>query len=421
MSLLSELLIITLAAQIITGPLIIYHFGRLSLVSLLSNLAILPVQPPIMGLGALATLLGMLSLPLGQLAGWLVWLPLSWSVWIVELTARMPYASLELGAFPLWLLALIYAAMAAGIWWANQPRATAETRPRFALPQVGALKTKLMVGGAAVVALLVWLAVLALPDGRLHVAVLDVGQGDAILITLPDGRQILVDGGPSATELNWRLGQEMPFWDRNLELVVNTHPDADHLAGLVSLLDRFEVERALVSDVEGSSQLFRTWEAELAEARLTPAVGHRGMQLALSDGVTATVLNPGPASSGIDEPNNHSIVLRLQYGQISFLLSGDIEQPVEQRLARANGAAMAATVLKSPHHGSKTSSSTRFLEAVSPQIVAVSAGEDNRFGHPSPDVLERYAEHGLPVIRTDQHGTIEFITDGKRLWVETAH
>jgi competence protein ComEC len=421
MALLSELLIITLAAQIITGPLIIYHFGRLSLVSLLSNLAILPVQPPIMGLGALATLLGMLSLPLGQLAGWLVWLPLSWSVWIVELTARMPYASLELGAFPLWLLALIYAAMAAGIWWANQPRATAETRPRFALPQVGALKTKLMVGGAAVVALLVWLAVLALPDGRLHVAVLDVGQGDAILITLPDGRQILVDGGPSATELNWRLGQEMPFWDRNLELVVNTHPDADHLAGLVSLLDRFEVERALVSDVEGSSQLFRTWEAELAEARLTPAVGHRGMQLALSDGVTATVLNPGPASSGIDEPNNHSIVLRLQYGQISFLLSGDIEQPVEQRLARANGAAMAATVLKSPHHGSKTSSSTRFLEAVSPQIVAVSAGEDNRFGHPSPDVLERYAEHGLPVIRTDQHGTIEFITDGKRLWVETAH
>ena len=116
MALLSELLIITLAAQIITGPLIIYHFGRFSLVSLLSNLAILPVQPPIMGLGALATLLGMVSLPLGQLAGWLVWLPLSWSVWIVELTARLPYASLELGTFPSWLLALIYVAMAAGIW-----------------------------------------------------------------------------------------------------------------------------------------------------------------------------------------------------------------------------------------------------------------------------------------------------------------
>jgi len=203
-------------------------------------------------------------------------------------------------------------------------------------------------------------------------------------------------------------------------MVINTHPDADHLAGLVSLLERFEIEQAMVSDVAGTSQLYREWEAGLAEARLIPAVSRAGMRLAFTDAVTAHILSPGPDTVEIDEANNHSVVLRLQYGRISFLLSGDIEEVVDRRLSQNHRTALAATVLKSPHHGSKTSSSEAFLAAVDPQLVAVSVGEENRFGHPSPEVLERYAEHGLPVLRTDEHGTIEFITDGERLWVETA-
>ncbi len=418
MALLSELLIITLAAQIITGPLIVYHFGRLSLVSLLSNLLILPVQPPIMGLGTLATVAGMLWLPLGQLLSWLVWLPLAWSVWIVEKTARLPYASLDLGTFPFWLLVLLYVALAAGVWWANQPREVEESRPRLVLPQVGSLRTRILVGSVAVVTLLIWLAVLALPDGYLHVSILDVGQGDAVLITLPDGRQMLIDGGPSATDLNWRLGQEMPFWDRTLEMIINTHPDADHLGGLVSLPDRYQIEQALVTDVEGTSQLYQEWESELAEIQLIPTIGRDDMVLSLGQSITATILSPGPAIEGIDEPNNRSIVLHLQFGQVSFLFTGDIEKSVEDRLVQA-GAPLSATVLKSPHHGSKTSSGNAFLKAVAPQIVVISVGLDNRFGHPSPEVMERYAARGLPVLRTDQSGTIELITDGQRLWVET--
>ncbi|HXV98656.1 MAG TPA: ComEC/Rec2 family competence protein, partial [Anaerolineae bacterium] len=121
MALLNELLIVTLAAQIITGPLIVYHFGRLSIVSLLTNLLILPVQPPIMIVGGLATLAGMLWLSLGQALGWLVWLPLAWTVRMVELTASLPYASLDLGAFPFWLLVLLYAALGAGVWSAQRP------------------------------------------------------------------------------------------------------------------------------------------------------------------------------------------------------------------------------------------------------------------------------------------------------------
>ena len=418
MALLSELLIVTLAAQIMTGPLIVYHFGRFSLVSLLSNLLILPAQPPIMIVGGLATLVGMISLPLGQLLGWLVWLPLAWSVWIVAWTVRIPYASLDLGTFPFWLLLLVYATIAGGISWANRPISDSSDAPRFTLPRVGSLTTRLWLGGMGTVTLLVWLAVWNLPDGRLHVAFLDVGQGDAVLITLPDGRQLLVDGGPSATDLNWRLGQEMPFWDRSLDMVINTHPDADHLGGLVSLLDRYQVAQTMVTDVEGNSQLYQAWKAELAEDQLIPLLGQAGLAFSLADGLTATILSPGPLTKGIDGVNNQSLVLHLQYRQISFLLPGDIELPVERRLVQAD-MPLTATVLKSPHHGSKTSSSDAFLEAVAPQLVVISAGEDNRFGHPAPEVLERYAKHGVTVLRTDEQGTVEFITDGERLWVET--
>jgi competence protein ComEC len=201
-------------------------------------------------------------------------------------------------------------------------------------------------------------------------------------------------------------------------MVINTHPDADHLGGLVPLLDRYEVKQALVSDVEGSSQLYQEWESELIETQLTPVVGQIGAHLALGEGVIATILSPGPTTTFIDEPNNHSLVLHLQFGQVSFLLPGDIEAPIERRLVQANFP-LNATVLKSPHHGSKTSSSEAFLTAIDPQVVVISVGEDNRFGHPSPEVMERYAAHGLTVLRTDERGTIQFSTDGERLWMET--
>jgi competence protein ComEC len=417
MALLSELVIITLAAQISTAPLIIYHFGRLSLVALLTNLLILPVQPLIMTLGGLAMLAGLLWLPLGQALAWLVWLPLAWTVLVAEWSARLPLASLSLDTFPLWLLGLSYAVIAAFIWWAN--RLTTPSAPRFHLPALGAMSTRLLLGGMAAVALLVWLVALSLPDGRLHVAFLDVGQGDAILVTLPDGQRLLVDGGPSAVQLNWRLGQQMPFWERTLALVVNTHPDTDHLAGLVSLFNHYQLGQVVVTNAVGKGEFYAQWQRQLAAANLTPLIGQAGMQLTWGNGVTGTILSPGPATGQPEDTNNRSLVLRLQMGRVSFLLPGDIEAPVEQALAHS-GAPLAATVLKSAHHGSDTSSTEPLLAAVNPQIVIISVGADNRLGHPSPEVLARYLERGLTVLRTDQRGTIELSTDGEQLWVKTA-
>lgn len=414
--LLSEALLVTLAAQIATGPLIVYHFERFSLISLLTNLLILPVQPLVMTAGGLATLAGMLWLPLGKVIGWLAWLPLAWTVWVVDWTAAIPFASLTLGRFSPWLLAAMYAGLAALTWWANRRPPSEETESYQPGSARLSLPTRLLFAGGLLTVALVWLAVASLPDARLHVTFLDVGQGDAIFITTPGGHQMLIDGGPSATVTLWQMGRHMPFWDRSLDVVVNTHPEADHLTGLPEVLRRYRVGQVILPDVDNNTSLYAAWQTALAGEGATLIPAQAGTRLSLGDGVWAEVLHPGGVPTG-GRLNDHSVVLRVGLGQISFLLPGDIEAEVERRLA-AEGVSLGATVLKAPHHGSDTSSCEPFLAAVDPQVAVVSVGADNDFGHPSREVLDRYAEHGIPVLRTDELGAIEFITDGQRLWVE---
>ncbi|RME46407.1 MAG: DNA internalization-related competence protein ComEC/Rec2, partial [Caldilineae bacterium] len=411
---LKEALLVTLAAQIITAPLILYQFGRFSLVSLPANLFIVPVQPLVMSLGGLATLAGLVSVPLGIGLGWLAWLPLTWTVRVVEAAAALRWAQVELPPMPLWLLALAYLTLAAGVWWlydlpAREGGRTGQRR--------GSNRMLAAAGGALALAMVVWIAARSVPDGKLHVAFLDVGQGDAVLITTPGGRQMLVDGGPSPAQLGVRLGEEMPFWDHSLDVVVSTHPDADHLTGLLDVLNRYRVDTVLVSDFEGQSALFEEWQTELNRSPARVVEAWQGMHLQLDDGVEAVVLNPGPATAADEAANNHSVTLKIQMGDVSFLLSGDLEMEGERALLQS-GQDVRATVFKSPHHGSKTGSSLPFLEAVHPQVVVISVGADNRFGHPAEVVLQRYADLGLTVLRTDQMGTVELITDGQRLWLD---
>ena len=411
---LKEALLVTLAAQIITAPLILYQFGRFSLVSLPANLLIVPVQPLVMSLGGLATLVGMVSPPLGIGLGWLAWLPLAWTVRVVEWAAAIRWAQVELPPMPLWLLALAYLTLAAGVWWLHDlPSKEAGHAGR----RRGSNLTLAAAGGALALAMLAWAATRSMPDGKLHVAFLDVGQGDAVLITTPNGRQMLVDGGPSPAQLGVRLGEEMPFWDHSLDVVVSTHPDADHLTGLLDALNRYAVDTVLVSDFKGQSALAEEWRAELRQSSAQVVEAWQGMRLQLDDGVEAVVLNPGPATSAAESANDHSVTLKIRMGAVSFLLSGDLEAQGEAALLRS-GQDVRATVFKSPHHGSKTGSSPAFLQAVSPQVVVISVGADNRFGHPAEAVLQRYSDFGLTVLRTDRLGTVELITDGERLWLD---
>jgi competence protein ComEC len=264
-----------------------------------------------------------------------------------------------------------------------------------------------------------------MPDGRLHVAFLNVGQGDAILITTPAGRQILVDGGPSPAALTSALGKEMPFWDRSLDVLVMTHTDADHITGLAEVLERYEVGRWLESGLPDQDPTYLACREILVEKAIPDNQLRAGDWLDLGHGIRLEVLHPPgqPLSGTTADANNNSLVLRLVWDNMGFLLAGDVEAPAEQYLMRS-GQPLSARVLKVGHHGSARSSTAGFLSAVSPSFAVISAGAGNAFGLPDEAVVQRlagYCDGGI--LRTDEHGTVEFVTapspDGQKLWIYT--
>jgi len=281
------------------------------------------------------------------------------------------------------------------------------------------LSTKALVAGLAIVVLLVWVAAFSLPDGKLHVTFLDVGQGDAIFIQTPRGQKVLVDGGPSPTTVLAALGRRMPFWDRAIDLVVLSHPHDDHVSGLIPVLKRYKVKAFLDGGQEHPTPAYTQCLEVIQEKGISYQLAQLGMQIQLGEGLQMRVLHPeGELLSGTDsDVNNNSIVLRLVYGRISFLLTGDVEEEAEAVLLLSNED-LASTILKSPHHGSDTSLNLRFLEAVNPQLAVIQVGADNQFGHPDPTTLAKLEERGVMVLRTDQNGTVEVVSDGERYWIK---
>jgi len=414
--LLNEALIVTLAAQITTLPILIYNFHILSLVTLLTNLLILPAQPGVMLWGGLATIAGLLWLPLGQALGWVAWLFLTFTIVVVELTAHAPYASLDVGRVSLGLVCLYYALLAGGTVVHTQEPSRLKTLWQRLTDR---FSTKALVAGLAIVVLLVWVAAFSLPDGKLHVTFLDVGQGDAIFIQTPRDQKILVDGGPSPTILLAALGRRMPFWERTIELVVLTHPHDDHVSGLIPVLERYKVKAFLDGGQEHPTPAYTQCLEMVQEKGIPYHLARAGMQIQSGKGLQMKVLHPQSEllSGTRSDVNNNSIVLRLVYGRVSFLLAGDVEEEAEWVLLSSKEG-LASTILKSPHHGSDTSLNPKFLEAVNPQLAVIQCGADNKFGHPDPTTLAMLEEHGVTVLRTDQNGTVEVVSDGERYWIK---
>jgi competence protein ComEC len=422
--LISEALLVTLAAHITMTPIILHYFGRLSLITLLTNFLVLPAQSYLMVTGGLATLVGLVFQPLGQVVGWVAWLFLTYTIEVVRLTARAGFASMPM-RMEGWMVWGYYALLGGLTWWLAQPREQRVELRRGLLSGLSSrLETRALVGATLVLLVLAFCAWRGLPDGRLHVVFLDVGQGDAIFIQTPSARQVLVDGGPSEAVLLSQLGRQMPFWDRTLDVVILTHPDLDHITGLVAVLERYQVDTVIFREVEIESEVYEYWLQLLEAEGATVYQGEAGLRVTLDEGagvsppVEMIVLHPGAelASRSGGDVNNDSVVTRLTCGAVSVLLPGDIKAEVERRLV-AEGTPLRSTVLKAPHHGSCTSTTAEFLEAVDPEVVVISVGADNDFGHPCAEVLERLRD--LPVYRTDEHGTVEVITDGARVWVET--
>jgi competence protein ComEC len=253
--------------------------------------------------------------------------------------------------------------------------------------------------------------------GQLFLHALDVGQGDAILIEAPSGNQVLVDGGPDDTLLA-RLGAILPFWDRSIDLVILTHPHADHLDGLVALLERYKVGLVLESGVNHSIPEYGQWHEVIRRQGIPLHIARRGQVVRLGGGAELRVLTPFRSFVSASPKNIHdaAVVIKLAFASSTALLMADAESSLERALVAARDN-LRAEVLKVGHHGSRTSTSAVLLGAVRPRFAVISVGRRNRYGHPVQEVLDRIAGADVTVFRTDQEGTVTFVGDGQQFTV----
>ena len=434
--LLRDGLLMTVAASITTFPLIVYYFGRLSLISLLSNLLIAPVQPWILIFGSMALVVGLSGLE--QVAQYLLFVPyasLWWTTMIVNWSASFQFASVKVNWFGGGALALTYAAILGLFWrkpmWAylrlfwsravgTIHRHHGDTSTSQKLAELVIARRTWTFGALSVVAGILWWIALTQPDGQLHVHFLDVGQGDGIFIQTPSGRQLLIDGGDDSQQLFAELGAVMPFWDREIDYAVVTHPDWDHIGGQTDLPARFRIGQAVISENTRDNKDAQLWLAAFGAADVTVTGLRQGGWLDLGDGVALWALWPPPEEKlkGLDagDKNERSLVLKLVYGEFTVLLTGDAGEPSEERLLHG-GQPLAAHVLKVGHHGSEHSSSRGFVEAVGPSVAIIQVGAENLYGHPDPEVLEIL--EGRQILRNDRNGRIHIWSDGKLMWIET--
>lgn len=250
----------------------------------------------------------------------------------------------------------------------------------------------------------VWQAVWQFSDEKLHIYFLDVGQGDAILIRTPDHHNILVDGGPNDSLIQ-TLGNILPVWDREIDLLVLTHPQADHVTGLFSVLERFKINEILATFVDYDTQTNQEWLNRVLNGEYKVNYASASDDYYFGEVFWDTLW---PIDSGfIDDINEGSIVAQVIYGDYSVLLTGDMGFTTESRLLEIYSN-IDSTVLKVGHHGSRYASSEEFLSAIKPEVAVISVGQ-NGYGHPSDDTLNRLGDVGADVYRTDIHGNIEIV------------
>ena len=409
--------LVTLAAQIGTAPLIAYYFFRTYPLGIV-------VGPFAVGLVSLMVALGMGSVYIG-----LGWLPLAKFLSVLNHTVISIFLML-IGTFgqawgvvkltpPTFGGFVLYIAICLGVahyhWVRSQCRIASLI-------------------GLSVVAIWVWDTAFHERGRLLEVVTLDVGQGDAAVVRFPDNRTLLIDGGVRRTYyaakkqeiVDYDVGERIiePYLDyhgiRKLDTVVLTHPDLDHGGGLAYILENFEVSRLLgISDIPLDSQIHQHLRA-VAEAHNIPYAFPYAGEIALTPTATLNLLHPIDAASTnlLDaDKNDDSLVIKLSYGEVDVLFTGDIGTAAEARLI-ASGQDLRAEILKVPHHGSRTSSSPRFLDAVQPRCAIFSLGEGHQYQLPDAEVVARYQARGCQLWRTDESAAITLRTDGTRCWID---
>jgi competence protein ComEC len=439
---LREPMALTLAAQLATLPVLLTTFGRLSLVAPLANVAVVPLVPLVMAACAIAAPIGALDatihLPVVSdvaiwAAGGSAWLILRIMILAGQAAAALPFASLPLTA-PAWLAVPWYGGL--GVAWGRLRRTTdpepvpdvtplhrgpPHRRDASHMPLRRAMTVLLRpwAAGVGCSVLLTALMISGIPDGKLHLTALNIGQGDAILVEGPSGETVLIDGGPDPDLVMRRLGETLPWWQRRIDAVLLTHPHQDHVAGLLAVLERYQVGLVIDPDRPYPNPTYARFleearaepEARLVEARF-------GQVLDLGAGAGLRILFPAPADIAAPLPdgdiNNASAVGMLRFGGFTALLTGDAKGPIEALLGQRDLLAP-IDLLKVGHHGSNASTTLPFLEALHPGAAVISVGTGNPYGHPHRETLDKLAAMpGLRTHRTDLEGSIEVISDGHR-------
>ena len=423
-------LVVSIAASISTLPLVALHFDAVPVWGALATLLAMPALP-ILIMSSTAVVATNLPIPiLPDILALPVTATTDYLAFIADIFANLPPRPIQTGSWSVWMPVFYYASITVALLlW---PR-LAKFRERFGLSyDLTANRINASLSGNVrfavvlsvvliVISILIWSAVLIRDNDSSHLSVhfLQTSHGESIFIETSNGNRVLIDGGGDASQVADTLGKILPFWDRNIDIVLLTHPDTDHVGGLPEVLHRFRVGTVLHSGQNSSSNTFTTWSHAIQEHENTILVWP-GMHIGLDHGTIIEVLSArcvGPEHQCADT-NDASIVTMLRHRHVSFLLTGDIERSTEVRLATSIPN-LRATVLKAPHHGSNTSSTETLINAVEPAAVVVAAGTANRYGHPHPEVIERYntTVGQERVFRTDQLGTVELRTDGERLWM----
>lgn len=240
----------------------------------------------------------------------------------------------------------------------------------------------------------------------LQVVFLDVGQGDSILIQ-KGTNQILIDGGPNGKTELAKLGKYLPYFDREIEVVIATHPDRDHIGGLVDVARNFKIDEVLATGAEKDTAVFKEWKDVREYNRIETLEAQRGDEVDFGGAKLKIFFPDGPVDPAAGDANNKSISARLDYGDNSFLFTGDIEAPAEKEIL-AGGENVDVDYLKVAHHGSKYSSSEEFLDATIPEEAVISVGANNSYGHPAEETLEKLKSRGINILRTDEKGDIVY-------------
>jgi competence protein ComEC len=394
--LVGEYFLFTLAAQVVTLPVTLYHFQRLAIVALLANPLVLPAQSAVMILGGLAVLLGLAWLPAGRLAAALAWPFAAYTVRAVELLARLPGGNLALAPVGLLVVALGYALLFATTW-------AAVRRPTW----IAALKPAGLLVLAAVAALTIWVwrSALAAPDGRLHLVLLDVGSGDAVLVQTPGGRSLLVDGGPSARALSDALGRRLPPGRRQLDWLVVAATGEEQLGALPDTLERFPPHNVLWAGPPSGSAPARALQKLFIGSGITPLPAQTGQALDLGSGARLRVLAAGKRGAVLllEWEGFHALLpIGQDFDTLEALQADPLLVPVEALLLAEGGQGP----LNPPE----------WIAKLQPQVVLLSVGAGNWQGRPDLQALE--AVSGYTLLRTDRNGWIHLSTDGQQMWVE---